>query len=70
MIIGQDPNALQLDDRVILRMEPQAGLGEITKLKDSLRWDQEIYWCTFPNRSDGFFLREDLHCDRLDGRIV
>ena len=69
MIIGTKPDStLKVDDIVILRMEPSAGVGFISRARYDEGRGEEIYWCQFPKRSHGYFAREDLHCDRLDGK--
>lgn len=66
MRIGKDKKKLKDDDIVYLKMEPSAGRGKITHTKYSERLGIPIYWCEFPNRSDGYFNKDDLNCDRLD----
>lgn len=70
MRIGEDPNKLKVDDAVILRFEPQAGVGRIERVDFYDSQGKDLYWCQFPKRSDGYFDRDDLHCDRLDGNEV
>lgn len=69
MRIGEDPNKLKVDDIVVLRMEPQAGVGKITRADFFESQGKEIYWCEFPKRSAGYFDRDDLMCDRLDRKV-
>jgi len=68
MRIGDDPHdVLKVGDKVTLRMEGRAGLGEILRKAKYRSHDAELYWCVFPGRSDGYFMRDDLMCQRLDG---
>jgi len=70
MQIGKERNSLKLNDKVLLRMEQNVGVGEIVRIEFFKSQDKELYYCTFKNRSDGYFERKDLHCDRLDGKTV
>ena len=71
MTIGKPrKDRLAVGDIVILRMEQSAGVGKVVHVNHDTGEDRTIYWCSFPNRSDGYFERSDLHCDRLDGKEI
>lgn len=72
MIIGTKPNStLVVGDEVVLRVEQSGGRGKVTFIEDRPSEPSEpIFWCSFTNRSEGGFLRESLHCDRLDGKEI
>lgn len=67
MIIGTDPTAIKEGDTVTLKHEQRAGKGKVLRVAEFNHLNYKVYFCVFEKRDKAYFVRDDLHCKRVDG---